>query len=149
MFTIPDLSGIFPICPFPIKAPTGNIPERVRHTSRRTFPEKNVRDSSHCKPSKWHFPAERPLAFPPWGLLNFSRNPVDLRSDTTCTLLHPRNGEKYRRTFPTSIPMRVPRIGRWIHRRWVCDRGTPDFAPNHSETLQNKSFGHRPLNGPF
>ena len=30
------------------------------------------------KYSKWHFPAEKSVDFPPWGLLTFSGNPCDL-----------------------------------------------------------------------
>ena len=55
-----------------------------------------LRDSgTTMKYSQWHFPAEKSVDFPPWGLLTFAGNPV------ICAVKrrfpHPGSGENYRR----------------------------------------------------
>ena len=55
-----------------------------------------IRDSgTTTKYSKWHFPAEKSVDFPPWGLLTFAGNPA------ICTVKrrfpHPGSRENYRR----------------------------------------------------
>ena len=42
----------------------------------------------------------------------------------------------------SNVNLRKPRVGRWTRGRWICVFGAPQiFAPNHSETSQNKGFG--------
>ena len=56
----------------------------------------NFRDSrTTTKYSKWHFPAEKSVDFPPWGLLTFAGNPVICAVKRR--LPHPRSGKTYRR----------------------------------------------------
>ena len=65
-----------------------------------------VRDAgTTTKYSNWYLPAEKSLDFPPWGLLKFSGNPVVCA--VKCGVLHPSNGEKYRRILWRSFCVAV------------------------------------------
>ena len=64
--------------------------------SKSTNPCFFVRDSgTTTKYSKWHFPAEKSVDFPPWGLLTFAGNPVICAVKRRFS--HPGSGENYRR----------------------------------------------------
>ena len=78
-------------------------PEEIR---KMPFLRPKVRESgTTAKYSKWHFPAEKSLDFPPWGLLTFSGNPVICA--VKCRFLHAGSGGKYCRILERSFRVAV------------------------------------------